>query len=253
MSLESALTSIGISVRASKVYVTCLQLGEATVSEIARTAAIKRPSTYLLIDELTIQGLLTTAKRGKRTCFSAVHPRRVLQIAQTRARHMEEILPQLEALYSDTKEKPRIKVFEGKNAVLQIYDEMYTSLGKREEALFFTSIGWLQKFFPESIERYKHRLKSTRRDYRIRELNIGDEEGISYLQNMQKIIGKKHEIRLLDPRAFSFETDNLIFGNTVSIFSFKKRIFTIVIEDKQIADSYRSLFNVAWQMGRSKP
>lgn len=249
MSLESTLIKFGLSEKAIKVYLACLQLGTATMTEIARIAKLKRPTTYLVVDDLILKGFLVSIKKGPKKYYYPEPPIRLMQLLHYRVKEMEETLPELEAIYNEQKAKPKIKVYEGKEAVNNIYDEMYTYLGKKEEALFFTAIGDLQLHFPEALNNFFRQLKQ-KRDYHIRELNVRDEQALQYLKKIKPIQGPNHHIRLLSPSLRFSNTDNLIFGNKLIIFSIKENVFAIVIEDHNIANAFRSLFNAAWEMSK---
>lgn len=57
-----------------------------------------------------------------------------------------------------------------------------------------------------------------------------------------------HDIRYLPKTApFHFLTDNAIVENKIVITSLKKRLFVVIIESKEIVDTYRALFDLAWQ------
>lgn len=57
-----------------------------------------------------------------------------------------------------------------------LYQEIYDSLGNKEEALWFTNIRALQEYMPSAIVEYKRMLRKIKNP-RIRELNYGDEAG----------------------------------------------------------------------------
>lgn len=249
MSFESVLAKTGLPENAIRVYLACLQLGQATISEIARAAETKRPTTYLVMDDLLMRGYASSVRKGSKKYYYAEHPSRILQLLKFKVREVERLLPELEAIYNEPKHKPKIKIYEGKESVKGIYDELYAHLGKKEEALFFTSVGDLQKYFPEAITYYVNHLQK-QKNYCIRELNLGDEQGIMYAKKIKPTLGKNHKIRLLDPSLKFGNTDNLIFGNKLVIFSIRQDIFAIVIENKDIAETYRALFNGAWETGK---
>ena len=132
-----------------------------------------------------------------------------------------------------------------------LYRELYQSLNKREEALWFTRIGALREYMPEALTEYKKMLRRLRHP-RIRELNYGDEEGKKWLIEMKRVRGRNHFIRAL-PTDYEFGfTDNLIFGNKLVIFSLKEHVFVTVIESEEIAKTYRALFEWAWKQGREE-
>jgi hypothetical protein len=140
-------------------------------------------------------------------------------------------------------------VFEGKEAMMRIYDQMVPVITQQDsEALFFTAIGDLEDSLPDVLQDFFRLIKHAHPRYRMREINMGDARGRAYGEQMRQIVGRNHHIRLLDPEKFYFkETDNLIFENKLCIFSFVKDVFVIVIESQVIADTYRAMFNAAWE------
>src|SRR5438105_1212652 len=111
--MEKAIEKLGLSDKETKVYLAALSLGEASVTDLARQAALKRSTVHLAIGELIMLGLLSETKKNKRRIISAVHPRRLLELARFRANQVEDMLPELLAVYNAPKEKPKIQVFEG--------------------------------------------------------------------------------------------------------------------------------------------
>ncbi len=49
---------------------------------------------------------------------------------------------------------------------------------------------------------------------------------------------------------FLFCTDNMIYGNTLVVFSIKEQIFATIIESTNIVNTYKTLFNMAWRSGK---
>ncbi len=245
----SLLQQLGLHEKAAEVYEAALGLGEASMSELAKKAGLKRPTTYLAVEQLELLGLLSRTLKGKRLHYSAVHPRRLQDMAKLRERRIEEALPELVALYNTPKNKPKIQVFEGLEGMRLLYQELYDSLNNKEEALFFTNIGALLEALPEALRDYKNMLRKLRNP-RIRELNYGDTAGERWQKELKRLQGKHHEIRNL-PTTFEFGSgDNLIFQNKLVMFSVKKDVFVIVIESEEIVKTYRALFEWAWRMGK---
>ena len=63
MDLIKNLKEIGLSENQAKVYLACLQLGQDSVLNIAKSAELKRPSVYLLLEELENKGLISQVKK----------------------------------------------------------------------------------------------------------------------------------------------------------------------------------------------
>ena len=52
MEIQDVLKSIGLDDKEARVYMALLELGTATVHPIANKAEIKRPTTYLILEQL---------------------------------------------------------------------------------------------------------------------------------------------------------------------------------------------------------
>jgi len=246
--MENIIEKLGFTDKQVKVYMSALELAESTITNLAKKASLKRSTTHLAVSELEIMGLLSETKKGKKRLISAVHPRRLLELASFREKRIEEIMPELIALYNAPKYKPKIQVFEGIEGVRSLYRELYKSLNNKEEALWFTRISAL-KTIPESITEWKKMLHSIKNP-RIRELNYDDSDAQAWVKDQEMLRGKNHFVRFL-PTDFEFGfTDNLIFGNKLVIFSLKKDIFVIIIESEEVVKTYRALFEWAWKQGK---
>ena len=148
--MDKDIEKLGLSDKETKIYLTALSLGKASVTDLARKAVLKRTTTHLAIEALINLGLLSETKEGKRRMFSPVHPRRLAELARFRANQIEDKMGELLALYNSPKEKPKIQVFESVLGMKALYHELYLSLNNKEEALWFTRIDALS-LFPEII------------------------------------------------------------------------------------------------------
>jgi sugar-specific transcriptional regulator TrmB len=246
MNTESTLKRMRLSGNQVHVYLAALELGEASITEISRKSGLKRATTHLLVEELEVLDLISSVVKGKRRKFSAVHPRRLLQLARSVEREVEEILPELLALYNKAEYKPRIQVFEGQEGVRAMYRDLYASLNNRNEMVGFTRIDGLREA-PGAIGEYKKVLRQVTNP-KIRELNSGPQSK-EWAEELKHLRGKNHQMRIL-PEKFPFGfSDNLIYENKLVIFSIKKDVFVIVIESGEIVKTYKALFEWAWLQG----
>jgi sugar-specific transcriptional regulator TrmB len=63
--LQQFLQHYGLSQKEAAVYVACLRQGDGTVLQIARQANIKRPTTYVILEDLVTRGLVRSKKDRK--------------------------------------------------------------------------------------------------------------------------------------------------------------------------------------------
>ena len=157
MAIETTLTKLGLNKKEIEVYLASLQLGVSTITELSKKSEIKRPTTYLIVESLLKQGLISIVRKKQKTYYAPERPKKILTILKARQRELEQSLPELEALYNSPKAKPKIQIYEGLEAVSNIYDQMYSTIGRKDEALFFTAIGDLLEHYPEADQGFQSR------------------------------------------------------------------------------------------------
>jgi sugar-specific transcriptional regulator TrmB len=78
--VKIALAELGLAAKEADTYLAMLELGPASVQDIAKKAGINRTTTYVMIEGLKKHGLVSTFERGKKTLFSAENPEQLLDI-----------------------------------------------------------------------------------------------------------------------------------------------------------------------------
>lgn len=240
------LTRIGLSERQSIVYVALLELGEARMAAIAKRAKLKRPSVYLLIDELDLLGLVSVITKGKKKIYSATHPRRIAELLRSREHEFDELLPFLVAQYGSLSKKPKMQMFEGTGSVLNAYREVFREDAHGHEVLWLGDIGAIQKKFPRLAREYNNLLRNSPRVL-VRELTYGEQSKTWVQEQTRKKLKKNYRVKHLDTSDISFgTTDQCIIGDKVILFSLSEEVFMLTIENKEIAKTYRGMFDLLW-------
>ncbi len=248
MDVSALLQHIGLDQKEASVYRAALELGEATMTELARAAGLKRSTTYIDVEGLLVQGLLSETTKGKRKIYAPVHPRRLAEMVKARERQVEEALPELVALYNTPKAKPKIQVFEGEQGTRFVYTEVYAALNRKEEALWLARISAIAEHFPFAIAEFKRMIRLLKNP-RIRELNFDEPAARKWAKESKHLRGTHHHQRLLRSEdEFGF-TDVLIFGTKVVLFSFSRETCVVVIDSKEISQTLRAVFNALWKVG----
>jgi len=132
------LRKLGLKEKEVNVYLAALELGFSSVQNIAKKAAISRPTAYEIIKELTGKGLMKEVKKqgttqGERTFFAAESPDNLLGLLRVQKREIEEkerefvrIISALRAKYNIAGQS-EIRSFEGKNEIKVLLDDFSQS------------------------------------------------------------------------------------------------------------------------------
>lgn len=239
MEIINYLGKIGFNAKEALVYKALLELGRGSVSIIAKKANIKRPTAYLVLEELRKKDLLLVIPKPNKKIYIAESPTKLRKLIADKQEALDDILPYLNASFSKAPEKPNIKYYEGKDQIIDIYNNILNST----EVWFFGSIKESMKNFPEYFAKFVE--ESEKRNIKIKEIIGSSQEDIDYMQAHNK--PEHHEIHLLPKdNPYSFKTDCAMWENKIAIFSYQL-MFVVLIESKDVAESYKALFELAWK------
>lgn len=237
--VEDTLRNLGLSQKEASVYLALIELGEATALEIAKRSGVKRPTCYVILQELQGKGFVSRIFAAKKTLFSAQHPRKLVTEAELRLTELKEAMPQLESLLHNEEDRPRVKMYEGKEELDRAYDEWFVAKG---EILYMGTLKLSMEVFPKTFRKAGYAPLSE--DFKVRELLDESEETREYAK---KVEGPYRKVRFMSKGLLPFEADIGVFGNHTLITSVKKEYFTIDIESTEIANAFRTILEVMWQ------
>lgn len=102
----TTIEQLGLTEKESKLYLTSLRVGPASMQVLARKAGIDRGTAYHIAKTLGEKGLFENVQDGKRPLFRVSHPRKLYSYVEDRKneanRHfaaMQEMVDILEELF----------------------------------------------------------------------------------------------------------------------------------------------------------
>jgi sugar-specific transcriptional regulator TrmB len=249
--IDKDLQIIGLQEKEAKVYLAALELGKGTAQQIAAKADVKRPTTYVIMDDLMRQGLVSSFYEGKKQYFVAENPERLTEILENRKRDVEkqqkqlnEILPQLKSINNRDKDKPVVKYYEGREGILTMVNECNKKNFGKKMFLFrnydmFVSLLGEDLLVKIADEREKSNV-SLKQIYSSKEpvspgINFPNAEDI-WVSNNQ----------------FPIDSDIAIYSDRIRIIDFKKKLIGVVIESREIAESFKTMHELAWKYLQSQ-
>ena len=247
--LVKNLTEAGLSEKEAKVYIALLELELATAFEIAKHSGLNRSTTYVILESLKKKGLAGTSPDNPKVVqYFASSPDSLLHSVRSRAKHeqdvkddLEQVLPELKALHKDTRHRPKVRVYEGKEGVREIFYSLFESPVK--DLKTYANASRLVSFFPEFISYNQKRAKIGIKMYAI---NPASDEMINFLKKQTNPLPKGDQLLLIPEKKFRFPVNVGIYGNRVSFVS-AKGDHGVIIENKEISDTLRSAFDLTWE------
>lgn len=240
MTLEQTLIKAGMDEKQARIYLAGLELGAATVLQISKKSGVKRPTTYVLLDQMVEDGFFTKSAREGRPQYAAADPKDLLRRVHEREEALKASLPELAAIMASTKARPKISIYEGVRGMTQVYDDIF----KSPEARWYGSIHEIMKRFPESPQ--KAIVLAAAKKQFVYDLLSSDPESIEFAK---KVSSDTYRVRLLPPGA-KFYIGGAIYGNKIAILAVTKDLFGVIIESQEVADSFRTIYDLAWAGAR---
>ncbi len=241
MKLTSKLQLLGLNQKEAKIYLASLELGEATIQEIASQARLKRPSLYHVIKDLIRRELMYSVVRERKRKFVAADPSELEKIVRRHDEVLKEAIPELKAFTGTAAlTKPKMRLYEGLDGVKVVYQDILETK-KSVKAFSGVKMGYqaLGSFANEYI---KERIKN---NIPIKLIAPNDFWG---REHQKKDKESKRETRLISKDKFPFEMEASIYGNKVNFVGFKKgRLIGVIIENPEIARTMESIFDFAWE------
>lgn len=242
--IDKDLQAVGLQEKEAKVYLAALELGKGTAQQIAQKADLKRPTTYVIVEELMQQGLISSYYEGKKQYFVAENPERLTdmlrnqkQEVEKREEQLQSILPQLQSINNRQTDKPVVKYYEGKAGILAMVNEhAKASFGKSAYAVY--SRDAIDKVIsPKEMEGItKDRLTNK---VQVKALYTYSGGELPELPDTDRI--------RLDENDLPVSCDIAVYEDKVRIASFKNRLMGVVIEDREIAKSFQAVLELAWR------
>lgn len=244
MDLQGHFARMGLTKRAASIYLACLEHGPDTVAAIARHTREKRSTVRYTVDDLLRRGMIVLTRRGRRTLYDAQRPQKLLTLLHEEERELQDILPQLEILRGKREPVSRVYLQEDREGLRSLYREIYDYVDTPEGVCFLSSMGDLSQYASFALDIHLKVLKP-RRSYRVRELILDEPAGRLWIKKMRSE-NLMHPCRLLSSKR-PVSNDLALFGTRVAMFSFRRRLSAVVIDDPRVVRTLRTLYEYAWE------
>ena len=238
--IEEALRSIGLSQNEIKIYLALLELGPSLMGKICGKTKIHRRNVYDSIEMLKDKGFVSSTIINNRNVFEAVNPKRILDMLDEKKTDIQSVLPKL--LAKQSKKPNSVRVYTGLNGRKIIFED---KLKYKEEQYVLGAHEPSQRTSPFIKNFHNRRIRE-----KIPLKMLFAEEDHDSAERFSKY--KFVQVRLLPNKFISTIVIN-IYGDKTAVFlgSGTLEPITILIEDKNLANDFKSYFKMLW--GISKP
>lgn len=241
------LKKIGLSDKEAVIYLTSLSRGPETAPNLAKLSSIVRPTAYVVIESLIQKGLMSSSDRDKKTYFIAESPEHLLSLLRMQKKEIDEtervfskLIPELNALANIKGEKPKVRVFEGKEGLKTVIESILKS--KTKTIYSFIPVDRMFSLFP--VKEHGEYMASPRVQKKIKAKVIYTNPSGPYYK--EKDPANLREALYISNKELAFKCGIDVYDNNVAFYSYKGSIMGIVIENEDIAQTLKNIFEMIW-------
>lgn len=241
--LIEPLKNLGLSEKEAKIYLALLQLGPSTPYQIAKKAELKRPTAYVIAEELVEKGLIVHVPGEEKRRYIAKSPESFIEEREEKLKAAKQILPELRSFQKGTAEKPSIMYFEGAEGVRQAYEYRKKELHNKEVVGFFASAedispSVIKVFLDWSEYRKRH-------DILLRGLTVDHPS----IKPFEKYWGEEEKIitKFMPPELYNAQVSIESCDRKFVRICIMESAQTLVIESPKFAEALAETFELVWK------
>lgn len=245
------LEKIGLNKNEAIVYIELSRLGQASAGELIKKTGFHRNIVYDNLEKLIDKGLASFITEGKRKIFQITSPEMLTEFLDKEQESLDEkkktaekIRAQIKKQFDTAREKQESVILRGVKGVKLISKDVfetnqdYVSFGA--PAISNEIMG---KDFWMGVAR---RLK----EKKLRVKLLFNESLRDWGEQMKKELGyTSKELKYLDYPTEPI-TQTTVYGTKVAIGVWTQKPIITLIDNAEVANSYREFFNVLWSQAK---
>ncbi|MEK7655939.1 MAG: helix-turn-helix domain-containing protein [Patescibacteria group bacterium] len=244
--IKSKLLEFGMSDKETNVYLAMLELGPASVQDIAKKAGVNRATTYVMLETLKRRGLMSSVERGKKTVFAPESPEHLLFLmkdeiyrTEEKKKRLETVLPNLMALFRAVEDKPKVRYFEGEEGVKAGREAMMELTRGTAAGRVFIHYDRNMIELAQYNEETRHKLSTS----------VARAKVLYSIDDGLKVptFAKNVEARQIENDAAPFHGECDIFDKFIVVATTRTRPIAVIIESEDIAGLFKSFFDLLWK------
>jgi sugar-specific transcriptional regulator TrmB len=249
MELEGLLNQAGLSPGESKVYLSLVELGLTTVGPIVAKSGVSTSKVYSILSRLIKKGLVSSIVNEGVKQFKAEDPTQLIEFVNKKESELEEVRKNLEKNLSyifekiQSSEKQAVTtVYEGFKGMKTVFDQALKEL-KKGDTFYVNGVSEsteeIRTYF---LHFYKQQIKM---GFNVK--SIFDESARYKAKEREN---KLFESRFLPKGIITPATIVVYHNKTILSVGNSNYIITILINNKEIANSFKENFNAMWKLAK---
>lgn len=242
------LTILGLTKDQAKIYLALVSVPLLPARLVAQKSGVGRELTYVVLGQLEVLGLVERSTQGKIILFRAKNPSLIKQLVEEKKQQVisaerayQDIIGSLVSDYNMNHGKPFIRFYEGLEGLQKTYDHIL----KHAKTVYV--IRSLFDYEHKDVRALvmAHLTKQAAKGIRSYVISpkLDHMKADKMVHNRERNITRK----IVPKEKLELPSQIIIYNDTVSITSLKKEIVTTVIENADIAQTFKRLFDYLWE------
>lgn len=237
---EQQLKELGLTDNEVKIYLILLEQGMMNPSEISQKLGLHRGYIYDALERMLEKEVTNSILQSNKKYFQATSPDNLIELLKLRLESFQKIVPELNKLIGFKQEETKVELHKGNRVYRTLIKDILSQLKNEEEVLL---IGidedvLIKEVEPIYLKQYLNTIKTKNVQERII-LKKGSKKmeysNLKYKELDEQYIGK---------------TAQIIYHNKVALFILGTPYYLIMINNKEIADTFRKQFNLLWSIAK---
>lgn len=238
MEIKQVLEQFGLKDKKADIYLAVLELGTSTVIEISKKTGVKRTTCYDILLDLISMRLISETFKGKKRLFIGEDPEKIKKDLENKERLFSDILPQLKSIHNISGIKPKVRFYEGKEGLRDVYSDTLKYSGEilafaSEDVMRVLGKEWAEDYLKKRVKKGIHVRAVAPNTNIIREYTSKDRE--------QLRISK-----LVSPEKYPFSMEINIYGHQKVALMSSREEMGLIIEGGEVYKTMKSIFELLW-------
>lgn len=237
---EEQLKELGLTDNEVKIYLLLLKQGLLNPTEISQKLGLHRGYVYDALERMQEKQVVNSILKNNKKYFQATSPETLVELLKLRLEDFQKIVPDLKKISEIPKEETKVELHRGKRVYRTLLKDMVATLKKNETAYL---IGvdedvLLSEVEPIYLKQYLNVIKSR---------NI--KEKIIIKSGSKTFKHKNLQYKKIDKKYIG-KTSQIIYNNKVATFILGTPYYLIIIDNKEVAETYKKQFELLWSIAK---
>lgn len=239
--IKPVLRAAGLNEKEAQIYEQILRNGKSTASLLLHSVPVKRGDLYNVLRRLEDRKFIYSLPGSKKLTYAASDPETIEHALKNNEQNIEdakENLPLVYSLYNLGVGKPGVRFAQGLDGIKKMFND---TLNTKTEILSFADVdGWLAH-----LEKYTKWYGNERRIRGVKERVIIPDTPVArtFISSYDKRVTR---VKFIPHETFKFSLEMNIYDNKVLYVTLREPFIAVLIEDKSITDTQRSIFELSW-------